>query len=67
MIQDRILELAEYGVVTGLMEESDRTFVINQLMELFELDDMEDSYFEAFSQKEPMTQEKLLLRPFLRI
>ena len=57
MIQDRILELAEYGVVTGLMEESDRTFVINQLMELFELDDMEDSYFEAFSQKEPMTQE----------
>ena len=51
MIQDRILELAEYGVVTGLMEESDRTFVINQLMELFELDDMEDSYFEAFPKK----------------
>ena len=35
MIQERILELTEYGLVTGLVEPEDRRFTINRLLELF--------------------------------
>ena len=42
MIQERILELTEYGLVTGLVEPEDRRFTINRLLELFHLDELED-------------------------
>ena len=35
MIQERILELTEYGLVTGLVEPQDKRFTINRLLELF--------------------------------
>ena len=57
MIQTRILELAEYGLTTGLIEKADKTYTINRLMELLEVDDIEDSVFEEFAKREPMTQE----------
>lgn len=57
MIQTRILELAEYGLTTGLIEKDDKTYTINRLMELLEVDDIEDSVFEEFAKREPMTQE----------
>lgn len=57
MIQTRILELAEYGLTTGLIEKEDKTYTINRLMELFEVDDIEDSVFEEFAKRGPMTQE----------
>ena len=57
MIQTRILELAEYGLTTGLIEKEDKTYTINKLMELLEVDDIEDSVFEEFAKREPMTQE----------
>lgn len=57
MIQERILELTEYGLVTGLITEDDRIYTINQLMELFQLDDMEDCVFEEYAKRVPMTQE----------
>ena len=57
MIQTRILELAEYGLTTGLIEKEDKTNTINRLMELLEVDDIEDSVFEEFAKREPMTQE----------
>ena len=57
MIQTRILELAEYGLTTGLIEKEDKTYTINRLMELLEVDDIEDSVFEEFAKREPMTQE----------
>lgn len=57
MIQTRILELAEYGLTTGLIERDDKTYTINRLMELLEVDDIEDSVFEEFAKREPMTQE----------
>lgn len=57
MIQTRILELAEYGLTTGLVEKEDKTYTINKLMELLEVDDIEDSVFEEFAKREPMTQE----------
>lgn len=57
MIQERILELVEYGLVTGLLSEADKIFTTNALMELFQVDDIEDSVFEAYATREPMTQE----------
>lgn len=57
MIKDRILELAEYGVVTGLVSEQDKVFTINQLLELFQLEDLEDEVIEAYVKRAPMTQE----------
>ena len=42
MIQERILELTEYGLVTGLVEPEDRRFTINRLLELFHLDELDD-------------------------
>ena len=57
MIQERILELVEYGLVTGLMKEEDKIYTTNALLELFQVDDIEDSVFEAYKTREPMTQE----------
>lgn len=57
MIQERILELTEYGLTTGLVEEADKVYTINRLMELFEIDDIEDAVFEAHDKKVKFTQE----------
>lgn len=56
MIQENILALTEYGVVTGLVKPEDRVYTINRLLELFQVDDIEDSVFEAYEQKDAMTQ-----------
>ncbi len=57
MIQERILELADYGITTGLVEKEDKLFTINRLLELFEADDMEDAVIEEYKKRAPMTQE----------
>ena len=57
MIQNRILELVEYGLVTGLITEEDKIYTTNALMELFQIDDIEDSVFEEYAKRQPMTQE----------
>ena len=57
MIQERILELVEYGLVTGLVEPEDKVYTINRLLELFQLDEMEDELLEAYATCEPMTKE----------
>ena len=57
MIQERILELTEYGLVTGLIEPEDKVYTINRLMELLEVEDIEDAVFEAYEKRSPMTQE----------
>lgn len=57
MIQERILELTEYGMVTGLVQAEDKVYTINRLLELFLLDDMEDAVLEAYEKRVPMTQE----------
>ena len=57
MIQERILELTEYGLVTGLIAPEDKVFTINRLLELFEVDDIEDEVFENFAKRPAMTQE----------
>lgn len=57
MIQNRILELVEYGLVTGLIAEEDKIFTTNSLMELFQIEDIEDAVFEEYQTRTPMTQE----------
>ena len=49
MIQERILELVEYGLVTGLVEPEDKGYTINRLLELFGLDELEDEVVVTFS------------------
>ena len=57
MIQERILELTEYGLVTGLVEPQDKRFTINRLLELFHIDELEDEVTAAYEKRTPMTQE----------
>ena len=58
MIQERILELTEYGLVTGLIEPQDKRFTINRLLELFHIDELEDEVTAAYEKRTPMTQER---------
>lgn len=57
MIQEKILELTEYGLVTGLAAPEDKRFTINRLLELFQLDELEDEVAATYEKREPMTQE----------
>ena len=57
MIQERILELTEYGLATGLVEPQDKRFTINRLLELFHIDELEDEVTAAYEKRTPMTQE----------
>ena len=42
MIQERILDLADYGLATGLITPLDKRYTINKLLELFELEELEN-------------------------
>lgn len=42
-IKRRISQLVEYGLQTGLLQEADRIYTTNRLLELFELDEPEES------------------------
>ena len=42
MVYDAIKRLAEYGVQTGLISELDRTYAVNQLLEVLGLDEYEE-------------------------
>ncbi len=43
MIQKNIRELVQYGLLTGLIEEADKIYTTNRLLELFGLDELEES------------------------
>ncbi len=57
MIQENILKLTEYALVTGLIEAADKRYTINRLLELFELEEIEDEVLAAYQQNPAMTQE----------
>ncbi|MCI8634211.1 MAG: UDP-glucose--hexose-1-phosphate uridylyltransferase [Eubacterium sp.] len=57
MIQERILDLTEYGLATGLIEPADKDFTVNRLLELFGLDELEDEVAAAHAKKGGMTRE----------
>ena len=58
MIQENILKLSEYALVTGLITSADRRYTINRLLELFQLDELEDAVIEAYEQQPAMTKEE---------
>ena len=58
MIQESILELVKYGLTTGLVEKEDAVFTANSLLELFRLDDIEDSVFEKYVSQPSWTQKE---------
>jgi len=60
MIQEKILELVEYGLVTGLVEPEDKVYTINRLLELFRLDEMEDAVLAEYAKREPLTKERAI-------
>ncbi|MDE5597558.1 MAG: galactose-1-phosphate uridylyltransferase, partial [Lachnospiraceae bacterium] len=43
MIQTNIKKLVAYGLKTGLIEEADKIYTTNRLLELFQLDELEES------------------------
>lgn len=43
MIQKNIRQLVQYGLLTGLIEKEDEIYTTNRLLELFQIDDLEDS------------------------
>ena len=47
MIQERILDLTDYALTTGLICEEDKIFTINRLLELFQLEELEDAVTDA--------------------
>lgn len=57
MIQERILDLVDYGLATGLIEEADKCFTINRLLELFQLDELDDEIAASYEEKGKMTRE----------
>lgn len=58
MIQERILELTEYGLATGLVAPEDERYTVNRLLELFQLEELEDEVLAAHAKKARMTQEQ---------
>ena len=58
MIQERILELTDYGLATGLLAPEDERYTVNRLLELFGLEELDDAVYEAYAGRERMTQEQ---------
>lgn len=47
MIQEEIKKLAAYGIATGLVPKEDEIYTVNRLLELYELDEIEESKEEV--------------------
>ena len=58
MILERILDLTDYGLATGLIEPADAYFTVNRLLELFGLDEIEEETVQAHAKKAAMTREE---------
>ena len=50
-IYDNIRALVKYGLDTGLVEKEDEIFTTNRLLELFKLDEMEETEGEIFPER----------------
>lgn len=57
MIQERILDLVDYGLATGLLDPADKIYTINRLLELFALDEIKEETILSHEKKPAMTQE----------
>ncbi len=57
-MQERILDLVDYGLATGLIEEADTRLMVNRLLELFQMDELEEEAVAAHAKKGGMTREE---------
>ncbi len=53
MIEKSIIRLTDYALTTGLIEEDDRDYTINRLLELFHLDGMKEDVEDICGQSSP--------------
>ena len=58
MIQDKIRELVQYGLLTGLVSAEDEIYTTNRLLELFRIED----YPYGFGEKIEQTEEEAVKR-----
>ena len=58
MIQDKIRELVQYGLLTGLVSAEDEIYTTNRLLELFQIED----YPYGFEEKIEQTEEEAVKR-----
>lgn len=54
MIQEAVRKLTQYGIVTGLLTEADRIYTENRLLELFDLDELEETDTNVSVQEEDL-------------
>ncbi|MCM1122950.1 MAG: galactose-1-phosphate uridylyltransferase, partial [Eubacterium sp.] len=54
MIQENIKKLVQYGLQTGLITEADKIYTTNRLLELFELDELEESDIDVTMKEEEL-------------
>ncbi len=52
MIQDKIRELVQYGLLTGLVSAEDEIYTTNRLLELFQIEDYPYGFGEKIEQTE---------------
>ena len=52
MIQDKIRELVQYGLLTGLVSAEDEIYTTNRLLELFQIEDYPYGFGEKTEQTE---------------
>ena len=57
-IEKNILDLTDYALATGLIDPLDTTYTINQLLELFELEEIDAQLLADWKKRTPMTQEQ---------
>ncbi|MCM1156351.1 MAG: UDP-glucose--hexose-1-phosphate uridylyltransferase [Roseburia sp.] len=56
MIQENIKKLVQYGLQTGLIEKEDTIYTTNRLLELFQLDELEESDTGVTMKEEELEQ-----------
>ena len=56
MIQENIKKLVQYGLQTGLIEKEDVIYTTNRLLELFALDELEESDTDVTMKEEELEQ-----------
>ncbi len=51
MVSERIMDLTQYALVTGLIEPADQIYTVNRLLELFGLDELEEDAAAAYADR----------------
>lgn len=58
MIEKDILKLVDYALATGLIDRLDVTFTINRLLELFELDEIDETLVKEWEEGPRMSEQE---------